>query len=175
MNIPNIEEIYAELLADLSTALKEYSPEQTAAVRLVGIHTGGAWLAERLHADLHLPEQPGFLSSAFHRDDFSQRGLPSEIKSTDIPFDIDGAHIILVDDILFTGRTVRAALNEIFDYGRPASVELAVLLDRGGRHLPIEPGFCGAYIALSDQQQFVLSRTGAGSTMRFDLKLEGDS
>jgi pyrimidine operon attenuation protein / uracil phosphoribosyltransferase len=169
-NMPNIEEIYAELLADLKAALEG----ETLPTYLLGIHTGGAWVAERLHADLGLPEKPGFLSSAFHRDDFNQRGLPAEMKITDIPFDINGAHIILVDDILYTGRTIRAALNEIFDYGRPASVELAVLLDRGGRQLPIEPSYCGAYVALSAEQSFVLSHKGAGKSMKFELKLEGD-
>jgi pyrimidine operon attenuation protein / uracil phosphoribosyltransferase len=168
MNIPDIEEIYAELLADIRIAIAD-DPH---GVRLVGIHTGGAWLAERLHADLGLQGRPGFLSSAFHRDDFNQRGLPSEIKTTDIPFDINGVHLILIDDILYTGRTIRAALNEVFDYGRPAAVELAVLLDRGGRQLPFEPGYCGAYIALQATQQFALSRVGSGADMKFSLKLE---
>jgi pyrimidine operon attenuation protein / uracil phosphoribosyltransferase len=112
----------------------------------------------------------GFLSSAFHRDDFSQRGLPSEIKTTDIGFDINDAHVILVDDILYTGRTIRAALNEIFDYGRPASVELAVLLDRGGRQLPIQPSYCGAYIELAETEQFVLSRTAEKFTLSLTVK-----
>ncbi len=170
-NIPNIEEIYRELLTDIRTQL-DSAPEAIANTRLLGIHTGGAWLAARLHADLKIPNVPGYLSSAFHRDDFSERGLPKEMKTTDIPFDIDGVHIILVDDILFTGRTIRAALNEIFDYGRPASVELAVLLDRGGRQLPIEPSYCGAYVALTDQQQFVLSKSGEGSAMAFTLVVE---
>jgi pyrimidine operon attenuation protein / uracil phosphoribosyltransferase len=170
-NTPNIEEIYAELLADLKAALAD----ETLPTHLLGIHTGGAWVAERLHADLGLPGKPGFLSSAFHRDDFSQRGLPAEMKTTDIPYDINGAHIILVDDILYTGRTIRAAMNEIFDYGRPESVELAVLLDRGGRQLPIEPSYCGAYVALNPTQSFVLSHDGAGAAMKFELKLlEGE-
>ena len=172
MNIPDIEEIYAELLSDIRAAIADLSQQPM----LLGIHSGGAWVAERLAADLNLSAKPGYLSSAFHRDDFSQRGLPQAIKTTDIPFDINGAQIILVDDILYTGRTIRAALNEIFDYGRPSNVELAVLLDRGGRELPIEPAYCGAYLALTAHQQFILSRTtGEGSQMRFTLKLEEDS
>lgn len=172
MNIPDIEEIYAELLNDIRVAIADLSHQPM----LLGIHSGGAWVAERLAADLNLSAKPGYLSSAFHRDDFSERGLPQAMKTTDIPFDINGAQIILVDDILYTGRTIRAALNEIFDYGRPSNVELAVLLDRGGRELPIEPAYCGAYLALTSHQQFILSRsTGEGSKMRFTLKLEEDS
>jgi pyrimidine operon attenuation protein / uracil phosphoribosyltransferase len=166
VTIPDIEEIYAELLADLRAdmAVSGIHPY------LIGIHTGGAWVAERLHKDLGLEGRVGFLSSAFHRDDFSQRGLPSEIKTTDIGFDINDAHVILVDDILYTGRTIRAALNEIFDYGRPASVELAVLLDRGGRQLPIQPSYCGAYIELAETEQFVLSRTAEKFTLSLTVK-----
>ncbi len=138
---------------------------------MVGIHSGGVWVAERLHADLKMQTPLGTLSSAFHRDDYNRRGLPAEMKSTLLPFEIVGAQVLLVDDILFTGRTVRAALNELFDYGRPASVELAVLLDRAGRELPIEAQYCGAKHPLASHMNFILERN---SDLRFVLSIEGD-
>ena len=143
-------------------------------VHLIGIHSGGAWVAERLHASLALKTPVGSLSSAFHRDDYGRRGLPAGMKPTELPFEIKGADIILVDDILYTGRTVRAALNELFDYGRPARVELAVLLDRGGRQLPIEPAYCGQRFELGSDRQFVLGRSGpdASGGMRLTLKID---
>jgi len=149
------EAIYAALRDAIRTALAD---EPGRVPHLIGIHSGGAWIAERLHRDLALPTALGSLSSAFHRDDYGRRGLPAEMKATELPFEIGGADVILVDDILFTGRTVRAALNELFDFGRPARVELAVLLDRGGRELPIEARYCGARHALAPGQNFVLSR-----------------
>lgn len=136
---------------------------------LIGVHSGGVWIAERLQKDLGLSEPMGTLSSAFHRDDYGRRGLPADIKSTNLPFDVNGADILLVDDILFTGRTVRAALNEIFDYGRPSRVRLAVLIDRGGRELPVAADFCGLEHRLSANQAFVLSRDAQG---RFHLSVE---
>ena len=105
--------------------------------RLVGITSGGAWLAERLHQDLGLAGDAGVISSAMHRDDFAKRGLSGAGQQTQLGFDVNDAHIILLDDVLYTGRTIRAVLNELFDYGRPASVKLAVLVDRGGRELPV--------------------------------------
>jgi pyrimidine operon attenuation protein/uracil phosphoribosyltransferase len=138
-------------------------------LHLVGVHSGGAWVAERLHRELGLSTELGFLSSAFHRDDYDRRGLPAEIRSTDLPFEVGGADIILVDDILFTGRTVRASLNEIFDYGRPARVTLAVLVDRGGRELPIYAEFVGLAYPLDPARSFTLCR---GSDDSFDLTVE---
>lgn len=136
---------------------------------VIGVHSGGAWIAHRLHRELGFETPLGELSSAFHRDDYGRRGLPAEMKSTALPFEIKGADIILVDDILYTGRTVRAALNELFDYGRPARVELAVLLDRGGRELPIEARYCGAVHPLPPDRAFVLSRDDGG---HFSLRIE---
>ena len=107
------------------------------AAHLVGITSGGAWLAERLQRDLALPGEAGVISSSMHRDDFAQRGL-SAGGQTRLPFEVNGAHIILLDDVLYTGRTIRAVVNELYDYGRPARVQLAVLVDRGGRELPIQ-------------------------------------
>ena len=109
-------------------------PEQAA---MIGIFTGGVWLARTLHAALGLQQPLGQVDISFYRDDFSQIGLHPQVRASDIPFDVDGRDIILVDDVLYTGRTVRAAMNEIFDYGRPARIRLAVLVDRGGHELPV--------------------------------------
>ena len=117
-------------------------PHVTADTALVGIHTGGAWIAERLHAELGIKTPLGTMNVSFYRDDYSQRGLHAGRQPSSIPFDVEGAHIVIVDDVLYTGRTIRAALNELFDYGRPAKVELAVLVDRGGRELPIGATYC---------------------------------
>jgi len=163
MNTLDAEAIYASLLDALRGAIAGRD------ISLIGVHSGGAWIAERLHRDLGLQRPCGFLSSAFHRDDYGRRGLPPEMKATELPFEVNGADIVLVDDILFTGRTVRAALNEIFDYGRPARVELAVLLDRGGRELPVAARYCGADHPLAPDSNFVLSRRDDGS---FDLRIE---
>ena len=116
--------------------------EITPDTALVGIHTGGVWLAERLHQTLALTQPLGSLEIAFYRDDYAQKGLHAKPRRSHIPFDVGGRDIIIVDDVLYTGRTTRAALNELFDYGRPARVDLAVLVDRGGRQLPIFPRFC---------------------------------
>ena len=115
---------------------------------MVGIHTGGAWLAERLHRDLKLPLPLGTLDISFYRDDFDKIGLHAQVRPSDIQFEVEGSHIILVDDVLYTGRTIRAAINELFDYGRPGSIRLATLIDRGGRELPIAPQYVGAVLAL---------------------------
>lgn len=121
---------------------EQIRPHITPDTALVGIHTGGVWLAERLHAALGLAAPLGTIDVAFYRDDFGSRGLHARPRKSEIPFDIDARPVILVDDVLYTGRTTRAALNELFDYGRPARVELAVLVDRGERQLPISPTYC---------------------------------
>jgi pyrimidine operon attenuation protein/uracil phosphoribosyltransferase len=136
--------------------------------RLVGITSGGAWLAQRLHQDLGLEGQAGVISSAMHRDDFAQRGLSGGSAQTELPFDVDGAHIVLLDDVLYTGRTIRAVLNELFDYGRPASVKLAVLVDRGGRELPVQADFAAARVTLPEAQSLELAR---GNDGRFAFKV----
>jgi pyrimidine operon attenuation protein / uracil phosphoribosyltransferase len=148
------EALYLELLRGVRQLL-------TAESHLVGITSGGAWLVQRLQKDLDSPSTPGIISSSMHRDDFSKRGLTSG-GQTQLPFDVNQAHIILLDDVLYTGRTLRAVVNELFDYGRPASVQLAVLVDRGGRELPIQPDFAAARIALSPQQSLALARSDAG-------------
>jgi pyrimidine operon attenuation protein/uracil phosphoribosyltransferase len=161
------EALYATLLGSLRKHLER--PEIEREPAMLGIHSGGAWIAERLHRDLGLRSPLGYLSSAFHRDDYGERGIPTTIKATAIDFPVDDQHIILVDDILYTGRTVRAALNEIFDYGRPARVELAVLLDRGGRELPMQADHVGGVIPLRSHERFVLSQETSG---RFALRIE---
>ncbi|MEI8030790.1 MAG: bifunctional pyr operon transcriptional regulator/uracil phosphoribosyltransferase PyrR [Comamonadaceae bacterium] len=130
-------------------------------MRLVGITSGGVWLAERLQQDLNLPEPPGVISSSMHRDDYSRRGMTAAAQ-TRIAFDVNEAHILLLDDVLYTGRTIRAVLNEMFDFGRPASVMLAVLVDRGGRELPIQADFCAARVTLPASQSLALARSEAG-------------
>ena len=155
------EALYLELLR----GVRQISTEST---RLVGITSGGAWLAERLQADLLLPGKAGAISSAMHRDDFAQRGLSSGGQTT-LPFDVNGADILVLDDVLFTGRTIRAVINELFDYGRPASVRLAVLVDRGGRELPVQADFAAARVSLAKHQSLALARSDAG-VFSFNVK-----
>jgi pyrimidine operon attenuation protein / uracil phosphoribosyltransferase len=124
---------------------------------LVGIYTGGAWVAERLHRALGLAVPLGVLAVTLHRDDFGRIGLHRESRRSQIPFAVDGREVILVDDVLHTGRTIRAALNELYDFGRPKAVRLAVLADRGGRELPIAADFVGATVPLAREEELVLS------------------
>jgi pyrimidine operon attenuation protein/uracil phosphoribosyltransferase len=154
--------LYAQMLQDLRERLP-------AAAHLVGITSGGAWLAEQLHADLQRHTPLGVVSSSMHRDDFSRRGL-SAGGQTRLPFDVKDAHIILLDDVLYTGRTIRAVVNELFDYGRPASVRLAVLVDRGGRELPIQADFAAARLALEASRSLALVRSDTGT---FSFHVEG--
>lgn len=122
--------------------IESMHPHVTPQTAMVGIHTGGVWLAKRLHAALGLQAPLGSIDVSFYRDDVGSKGLHARPKRSEIPFEVEGANILIIDDVLFTGRTTRAALNELFDYGRPARVDLAVLVDRGGRELPIAPRFC---------------------------------
>jgi pyrimidine operon attenuation protein/uracil phosphoribosyltransferase len=149
------EALYGELRAGVGRLMK---PDTV----LVGIWSGGAWLAERLNADLKTDKPVGTISSTLHRDDFGERGLGAVEATTSLPFEIDGAHILLIDDVIATGRTIRAVVNELFDYGRPASVELAVLVDRGGRELPVAPVFAAAKLALPAGQRLSLARGNDG-------------
>lgn len=124
---------------------------------MIGIHTGGAWVAERLHALLGIREPLGTLDISFYRDDFTRIGMNPQVRPSSIPFAVDDRHIVLVDDVLQTGRTIRAALNEIFDYGRPGSVTLATLVERSGRELPIEPAVVGVRPSLEAEQHVTLT------------------
>lgn len=125
---------------------------------MIGIHTGGAWIAEKLHKKLKLSQPLGTLNISFYRDDFTRIGLHPQVTPSNLPFDIDNQHIILVDDVLHTGRTIRAALNEIFDYGRPASVILVVLVERECHELPISADIAALHIKLKQSQNIKLSR-----------------
>lgn len=136
---------------------------------IVGIYSGGAWLAERLAAELQLNDRLGFIDVSFYRDDYAAKGLHAEVKPTQIPFEVEGATIVLVDDVLYTGRTTRAAINELFDYGRPARIMLAALIDRGGRELPIAADFVADTVTLANDQQLVLQRADDG---RFSLTVD---
>jgi pyrimidine operon attenuation protein/uracil phosphoribosyltransferase len=149
------EALYGELLAAVRALIQPGSV-------LVGIWRGGAWLAERLHRDLQLTGEHGVISSTLHRDDFSSRGLAASADPTRLPFEVEGRHIVLVDDVLYTGRTIRAVINELYDFGRPASVVLAVLVDRGGRELPIEAACAVARISLPAGERIELARDDAG-------------
>ena len=153
------------LYGELARGVRALITPQT---RLVGIVSGGQWLAERLQADLGLAGAPGAISSAMHRDDFAKRGLAASGHTT-LPFEVDGADILLLDDVLYTGRTLRAVLNELFDYGRPACVRLAVLVDRGGRQLPVAAEFAAARVALPSHQSLELARAPDG---RFSFRVE---
>ena len=161
------ESLYTELLAGVRALLR---PDAV----LVGIWSGGAWLAERLQRDLGLPGAHGVITSMLHRDDFSERGLATGqsggTDATSLPFAIEGRHILLIDDVLYTGRTIRAVVNELFDFGRPASVTLAVLVDRGGRELPVAAAFAAAKITLPAAQRLSLKRRDDGG---FDFSVRG--
>ena len=149
-------EIQCRQLADL---IRPHLHRQPA---LIGIFSGGAWIAERLKELLGLPEDVGLIDVSFYRDDFAAKGLHPQVKPTVIPFAVEGRHLILVDDVVYTGRTTRAALNELFDYGRPASVALAVLANRGGRELPIGATYCVWGVDLQDGQSLVLGKQDDG-------------
>ena len=144
-------------------------PEVGPDTGLIGIHTGGVWIAERLHRDLHLGIPLGRLDVSFYRDDYAKIGLHPNVKTSDIPFEIEGRDLILVDDVLYTGRTIRAAMNELFDYGRPARIRLATLVDRGGRELPIAAQFVGATV--SNDRGIELKRDPNG---RLSLAVSGE-
>jgi pyrimidine operon attenuation protein/uracil phosphoribosyltransferase len=156
------EALYASLLAGVRRIV---TPDTV----LVGVWSGGAWLAERLNTDLGLKTPHGVISSALHRDDFSSRGMSATKDATNLPFEVQGRHILLIDDVLYTGRTTRAVINELFDFGRPASVTLAVLVDRGGRQLPIEPALSAARITLPPEERVSLDRADDG---RFQFHFE---
>ncbi len=145
----NAEALYDELCSGVQRLL-------TPQMHLLGVTSGGVWLAQRLQRDLKWPHPVGVISSAMHRDDYARRGM-TPAAQTKIPFDVDDASILLLDDVLFTGRTIRAVMNELFDYGRPSCVRLAVLVDRGGRELPIHPDLCAARVVLPAQQSLSLS------------------
>jgi pyrimidine operon attenuation protein/uracil phosphoribosyltransferase len=154
-NLPDAEKLLA-VLAD------QMRPHVTPQTGLVGIVTGGAWLAERLHKALGLAVPVGTLDVSFYRDDFRDKGLKRKVAPSTIPFEVDGRDLILVDDVLYTGRTIRAAMNELFDYGRPERIRLAALVDRGGRELPIAAQFVGTTLEISPGQSVDLEPAEGG-------------
>jgi pyrimidine operon attenuation protein/uracil phosphoribosyltransferase len=162
----NAEQLYEKLLDHLRQR------KQSGSFELAGLAMGGAWIAERLAKDLGMPHF-GVINVAFHRDDYAEKGMTalrtSSTMPTHLPFDVNGANIILIDDVLLTGRTVRAALNELFDFGRPAQVELMVLADRGNRELPIAADFVGEKVDVAEQKILVLEKDAAG---KFSFQLE---
>ncbi len=141
-------------------------------IAIAGIYSGGAWVAERLAADLNVQQPVGYIDVSFYRDDYAEKGLPAEVKPTSVPFNVEGATILLVDDVLYTGRTTRAAINELFDYGRPARIMLAALIDRGGRELPVAADFVAETVCLDKNQRLVLQRAGDDASGRFSLTVE---
>jgi len=161
-NLPDAEAALAQLVAELKGRI-------TPATAMIGLHTGGVWVAERLHAQLGLKEPLGAMDIAFYRDDYAKEGLKHDPKRTRIPFEVEGRELLLVDDVLYTGRTVRAAMNELFDYGRPKSITLVVLADRGGRQLPIEAQYCGAKLEVAKGRRLRLKRAESG---KLSLELE---
>ena len=164
IKLPDAEKLCDRLAAELRAHLNEKSA-------MIGLYTGGAWLAERLHKTLGMKSPLGLMDIAFYRDDYHAQGLHHDPKRTRIPFDVSAREILLVDDVLYTGRTVRAAMNELFDYGRPASISLVVLADRGGRELPICAQHCGAKVEVPAGQRLSLKRGGDG---RLALALEAE-
>ena len=162
--LPDAERLCEQLAAELR-------PLVTAKTAMIGLYTGGAWLAERLHGLAGVKSPLGLMDIAFYRDDYAARGLKHDPKRTKVPFDVNGSHLLLVDDVLYTGRTVRAAMNELFDYGRPASISLVVLADRGGRQLPICAQHCGARVEVPAGKRLRLKRAEDG---RLALALEAE-
>ncbi len=160
------EALYQSLLDQVRAGL-----QGAADPAIVGIHSGGAWLAERLAIDLGLQGRLGFIDVSFYRDDYAKKGLHPDVKPTQIGFNVDRANIVLVDDVLYTGRTTRAAINVLFDYGRPARIMLAALADRGGRELPVAADFIATTVALEPDQSLVLARAPDGT---FSLTIEED-
>ncbi|HSD42992.1 MAG TPA: bifunctional pyr operon transcriptional regulator/uracil phosphoribosyltransferase PyrR [Burkholderiales bacterium] len=162
MQLPDAEALCADLVRQLR-------PNVTAETGMVGIHTGGAWLAERLHRELALALPLGMLDISFYRDDYRKSGLHKSVRASKIPFDVNGRHLLLVDDVLYTGRTVRAAMNELFDHGRPESIRLVALVDRGERQLPICAQYVGTNLAVPRGTMLRLDRDAAG---RLALRLD---
>lgn len=158
---PDAEALYRAVLEQIRAAHGADAFGRADGVALAGIHSGGAWLAERLARDLGASDW-GVVNVALHRDDYAKKGLHTQAAPTSLPFDVNGRRILLVDDVLYTGRTVRAALNELYDYGRPASVELAVLADRGGRELPVAARFTGGAVDVPAGATLVLARADDG-------------
>lgn len=153
MTLPAPQQLLPQMAGDLQALLKRRGVDQA---HFIGIRTGGVWVAEALLRELGLDQPLGTLDVSFYRDDFTQSGLHPQVRPSELPFEIEGAHLVLVDDVLMSGRTIRAALNELFDYGRPASVTLVSLLDLDARELPIHADVLGATLALASNERVKL-------------------
>ncbi|SCX02471.1 pyrimidine operon attenuation protein / uracil phosphoribosyltransferase [Nitrosomonas eutropha] len=162
MQLPDAEQL-------LTLLIEKIRLDVTDKTTIVGIHTGGAWLARRIHQALKITQPVGVLDISFYRDDYSKIGLHPQVRPSQLPFEAENSHIILVDDVLYTGRTIRAAINELFDYGRPASIHLAVLVDRGGRELPIAARYTGAVLTLPESSMLELRQADDGK-LSLDLR-----
>ncbi|MBU0902151.1 MAG: bifunctional pyr operon transcriptional regulator/uracil phosphoribosyltransferase PyrR [Gammaproteobacteria bacterium] len=154
MSLPNPAELLPQMAAALTNHLNK---RRISEPRFIGIRTGGVWVAQALLAALNRQDALGILDVSFYRDDFTQNGLHPQVQPSELPFEIEGQHLVLIDDVLMSGRTIRAALNELFDYGRPASVTLVSLLDLDARELPIRPDVVGATLSLAVDQRVKLS------------------
>ncbi|MDM8349070.1 bifunctional pyr operon transcriptional regulator/uracil phosphoribosyltransferase PyrR [Pseudomonas sp. sp1636] len=154
MSLPNPAELLPQMAAALISQLNR---RQIREPRFIGVRTGGVWVAQALLEALGDPAPLGILDVSFYRDDFTQNGLHPQVQPSELPFEVEGQHLVLIDDVLMSGRTIRAALNELFDYGRPASVTLVCLLDLNARELPIHPDVVGASLSLAADQRVKLS------------------
>ncbi len=153
-DLDNIPAMLDDMARQLNKLISDNGLDNPA---MVGIHSGGVWIAKQLHRRMSISEPLGSLDISFYRDDFTRIGINPVVQTSELPFSIDGRHILLVDDVLHTGRTIRAALNELFDYGRPASIHLAVLIERSGRELPIEANVVGQRVELRPGEHIKLS------------------
>lgn len=154
MSLPNPADLIRQMATSLTTHLQHRAISEP---RFIGIRTGGVWVAQALLQELGSDSPLGTLDVSFYRDDFSQNGLHPQVRPSALPFEIEGQHLVLIDDVLMSGRTIRAAMNELFDYGRPASITLVCLLDLEAGELPISPDVVGATLSLSAQQRVKLS------------------
>ncbi len=171
MTIPSTQADIQQLLNDMAVDIRQLLGDKKPL--LVGIHTGGVWVAEQLAAILgadFFDAPSGTLNIAYYRDDFTRIGMHPQVNPSDLPFSVDDRHLLLVDDVLHSGRTIRAALNEIFDYGRPASVTLAVLVERNGRELPVQADIIGQALELTQDQHIKLTNDGG---LKLELKTIG--
>jgi len=163
--MPKNNETHSDINIDTGKLINEIAAKLTNRLQqdnikdavMIGIHTGGVWIASQLHQRLQLKQPLGNLNISFYRDDFTKIGMHPQVEPSNLPFNVDDQNIILVDDVLHTGRTIRAALNEIFDYGRPASVLLVTLIDRPGNELPIQADIVGQFIDVQPQQHIKLN------------------
>jgi pyrimidine operon attenuation protein/uracil phosphoribosyltransferase len=166
MSLPNPADLIRQMAIDLQAHLAR---REISEPRYIGIRTGGVWVAQALLTELHSEAPLGTLDVSFYRDDFSQNGLHPQVRPSELPFEIEGQHLVLIDDVLMSGRTIRAALNELFDYGRPASVTLVSLLDLDAGELPIRPNIVGATLSLGAHERVKLSGPSPLALERQDL------